>query len=994
MKKLLLVWALAGFVGTSIAQKYDGAHAVRNYTAIDGLPQSQVTSLVEDANGYLWIGTEGGGLGRFDGRQFKVYSTLDGLGSNFVTGLIHDNQNNLWILNPRGITKFDGTSFTRFMAPGSATTFRRQRKILIAGDSLFILAQDGLISKIHNDSVYYWNRPIEPHESVYNAFQNNGVFYFLLSNKKLLMMENGNRTYMDTGFEESKQVNFFEHQDEVWINAEEGTFRIDHRNNQLVKLDFHLPHYVMHYDAHDDVFWSAGMEGIFKDKIEGNVIKTDTAFNGLVAYDIIGDSENNIWIASNGRGLFKYYQQDFSRCGSDKFGVVMAIYVDSDGASWIGSMGRGLYKIKNGKISTYESDEVISKSGVHCIRENKNGEVWIGTGRGLGKYNKQRNDFTWATTDDGLIDNNIININFDEHDGMWLGTSGGVDYFDGTRHKHFTTQQGLNANMIWAGCYLPYNRTYYAGTEFGINYIKDNHVGMLNVPELENTMVMSMGVFRDSLLMVGSGGAGVMIYNPKTNDRKFFTKREGLNSDFVYFVAEDKGSIWIGTERGISRIELNEKLELIEHLYYDHDNGLTGIETNQNAYFINDSHKYFGLVDGLYEFNDLSGEVSKSFDLHLTSIELLYGEHDLSMYAKNYTGFFKIPQGLSLPPDRNHITFHYNRVDKRYPKSVKFKYFLENFDKAWSQPSAGTEVTYSNLPPGNYVFKVKATSNMGNWSEEDIAYPFTIKQPFYQTASFIAAMVIFLAGSITLLLYLRVRSRVRKMIAAERMRVHEIDNLRKEIARDFHDEMGNQLTRIINYISLMKLSKETQGNGTANGHDYINGNGKDLYTKVEESAKYLYTGTRDFIWAIDPVNDELGKLFTHIRDFGEKLFEEKDIAFRANNHVKGYVKLPNGFSREANLIFKEVMTNAFKYSEAHNVTLSLSGNEQGYDFVFEDDGRGFCADQIKKSNGLKNISVRADRITSVLRIHSEENSGTKVSLAFKLTKTTKHGIAF
>jgi signal transduction histidine kinase len=202
--------------------------------------------------------------------------------------------------------------------------------------------------------------------------------------------------------------------------------------------------------------------------------------------------------------------------------------------------------------------------------------------------------------------------------------------------------------------------------------------------------------------------------------------------------------------------------------------------------------------------------------------------------------------------------------------------------------------------------------------------------------------------------------------------------------------MGNQLTRIINYISLLKINSQLATNGNDIGYATDN----DLYTKVEDSAKYLYSGTRDFIWAIDPVNDELSKLFLHIRDFGEKLFEEKNINFRAFNEVRERIKLPYGFSREANFIFKEAMTNAFKYSEANNVTLTLKRDEgMGFEMYFEDDGIGFSTDQIQKSNGLQNIRDRADRIQAVLRISSEPHGGTRISLCFSLTKTLKYGLA-
>jgi signal transduction histidine kinase len=462
------------------------------------------------------------------------------------------------------------------------------------------------------------------------------------------------------------------------------------------------------------------------------------------------------------------------------------------------------------------------------------------------------------------------------------------------------------------------------------------------------------------------------------------TTRQGLTSDFIYFVSPDKEDyLWVGSEKGITKVRLNSQNDIEENLHYDFDNGLTGVETNMNAFYLGDSdNKFFGLIDGLYQFNGLKHDGIKSFDLHLTDVQLSYGEYSIRDYSNKKTGFFKIPENPQLPPDRNHISFYFNRVDKHYPKSVKFKYFLENFDQSWSQPASTNQVTYSNLPPGDYVFRMMSTDNQGSWSPAK-SYRFTIKTPFYMTASFIAGLFVLLVGAIILTMYIRVKQRVNQVMMTERIRVKEQENLRREIARDFHDEMGNQLTRIINYVSLLKL------NGTSNGSS----NGHDLYTKVEDSAKYLYTGTRDFIWSIDPGNDELSKLFLHIRDFAEKLFEEKNINFRAFNEVKDKAKLPYGFSREANLIFKEAMTNAFKYSEAKNVTLSLSRQGDEFEMTFEDDGIGFYTGDIQKSNGLKNIRERADRIHALLRIQSGKNQGTKIVLNFKLNKTIKYGLA-
>lgn len=976
---LLAVWFLPVLAG-------DVYHSIRNYTAIDGLPQSQVEAIVEDNNGYLWIGTQGGGLARFDGRDFKVYTTLDGLLTNFISGLIIDKQNNLWILHPRGITKYDGLTFTRFESTDSSHSPKSLWKMVQSDKGIFACTMDGNFAMISNDSVFFWNEPLLKDETIVNAHSAaGGQLCFYLGGGDFVIAEGDQRIVIHPP-EKKAYFNFFDHKNEVWVRSEDATYRLNFVERKLEKLPVHIPNYVLLYDEREDVYWTRDRNNLFRYRVGRDAVSLDTVLTDVAVNEVLLDSERNVWFATDGRGIFKYYFQDFDRVSPDNLRGVMAVHVDKEGYRWIGTMTKGLWKMKDGELWSYEDAGNPHRNGVHGMGEASDGTLWVATGNGLGKYIRRQDRFSWFTNKDGLSSSGIRCFDFDEKGGMWIATAKGIDYYDGKNFTNYKDRNGLSGNVVWSMSYLKSRKMLFIGNESSINTISDGKVRTISIPELANAMVFSMSPYRDSLMLIGSGGSGVMVFDPGSGRTRSVTTRDGLNSDFVYFVgADDEDRIWIGTEKGISRIVLNERLEITENLYYDYDNGLIGIETNQNAFYLGREHKYFGLVDGLYEFNDLSENGSKSFNLHLTDVEILYGEYSAREYSDSLEGFFKIPVNPVLPPDKNHITFHFNRVDKRYPKSVKFKYLLQNFDKTWSQASSSTQVTYSNLPPGKYVFRVMATDNKGSWSDDRVAYPFIVQIPFYRTASFIAGMIIFAAGSITLLLYLRVRQRVRKMIETERIRMQELEGLRKDIARDFHDEMGNQLTRIINYVSLLKL----------NGEHY-NGNGShhDLYRKVEESAKYLYTGTRDFIWSIDPVNDELSKLFIHIRDFGEKLFEEKQIHFRAYDEVKERVKLPNGYSREANLIFKEAMTNAFKYSNANNVTLTLRRVSNHYQIIFEDDGVGFQLGKQEKSNGLKNIRERAERIGAVLRIHTEENQGVTITLEFKPTKILKYGTSF
>jgi ligand-binding sensor domain-containing protein/signal transduction histidine kinase len=968
------------FAASAFTQSF--YHSTRNYTAIDGLPQSQVMAMVEDKNGYLWIGTQGGGLARFDGRTFKVYTTLDGLLANQVIGLEFDRDDNLWIAHPKGVTKYDGLTFKQFKA-GGAQGVRSARRVYNVNDTILVVGH-GLITKIHNDSVYYWDKKIFDGRMVWRTHQSSeGQTYFYLSDSTIVVRSAEKSSTIQLPEEMGRINNMFNYKNDVMLQTANGIFRLDSKLGHVEKLPWNIRWHVLTYDEKEDEFWTIDENTLYKEKLEDGVFVCTTILSDVFIRQVLLDSEGNVWLASDGRGLYKYFIQDFIKCSSENMRSVMAVTKDHDGTTWIGTIGKGLWSIKKGKTNHYDTKnpKEIYRNNIQCLKEAPDGTLWVGTGHGLGRYNRENDTFRWYTRADGLSGDGIVCIDFDEN-GMWVGTGNGLSYYDGTKFTTYNRDSGLAANMIYAMHYHKKYKTLYIGTETAINTYKNGKVGTVSIPEMANTTVLSLHAYKDSLLAIGTSGAGVVILNPETGQRKSLTTRDGMASDFVYFVGVDENDyLWIGTEKGINHVKLGNHYDVIENLHFGYDNGLVGVETNQNAYYLSPTTKFFGLVDGVYQFNDLSNERPGSFDLHLTDVQILYGEYSPRDYTDSTYSFFKIPSKPVLPPDKNHLTFQFNRVDKQYSNSVKYKYLMENFDKTWSLPASTNEVTYSNLPPGDYVFRVMSTDSKGSWSKTQIVYPFSIRPPFYMTTSFIVGMLIFAGGLITLVMYIRVKQRVNRIVILERIRQREQEALRKEIARDFHDEMGNQLTRIINYVSLLKM------NGNGNGHD--------LYAKVENSAKYLYTGTRDFIWAIDPVNDDMAKLFLHIRDFGEKLFDEKNISFRAINKVMDDQKLPYGFSREANLIFKEAMTNAFKSSCARNVTLSLEKDEHGnFELSLEDDGVGFNPGEVENSNGLKNIRERANRINSLLRIHSVKNEGTKIVLSFTLTKTKKYGLAF
>ncbi|NOT77249.1 MAG: hypothetical protein HOP08_20180 [Cyclobacteriaceae bacterium] len=957
---------------SSAKEIYAQQFTLRQYTAVDGLPQSQVNAIIEDQFGYLWIGTSGGGLARFDGREFKVYSTLDGLLSNIVTSIFIDSHQNIWIVHPRGMTRFDGQTFKKFQPERSNEVLKRIRRVVEFNDTIFMVSTPGMIGKIYHDSVYYWSKNILPSKTIYftHVTPDHNILYYLNDRSFLVPTLEGYKKYPHSKIF-TKAYSIFNHAREVWVDTDSGSFALDLKNGELSRRKKLMDRYIVCYDTVQDVYWTRNERTLFREYSRNGKIETDTVLQNVPIMQVHLDAEGNTWFGSGGNGLYRYYPKDFDRVDNNLFRDVMAIEKDADNSLWVGA--RGLWNLSKGKARAFPLPNG-DDDGVHAIKRSPSGELWVGSFSGLGKYSEEKNEFTWFTREHGLSSAYITAIDFNEKGDVFIGTTGGgLNFYDGKKFEDISARIGLQSTNVFALCYMPARKSLFIGTDLGINVLKDEKITNIPLPEFENTNILSLANYRDTLLLAGSGGAGIMVIDPQHHTQRLIGPHEGLSSGFVFFVtSDDEDRIWVGTEKGITRITLDRNLQIVERRDFGYNNGLTGIETNQNAYFLSGKEKYFGLIDGLYQFNESEGQWFKSYPVHLSDVEIQYGEASSREFGKSQNGFFKIPSGLILPSDKNHITFHFNRVDKRYPTSVRYKYFLKNFDKTWSQETALGRVTYSNLPPGSYVFTILATDKSGSWNNTPLEYAFTIKAPFYKTMTFYTLTSALLLGSFILFTLMRLRKNVSKAIEIERIRQQEQESLRKEIARDFHDEMGNQLTRIINYVSLMRLSG--------------NANGTDLYHKVEESAKYLYNGTRDFIWAIDPVNDDLSKLFLHIRDFGEKLFEEKEIQFRAYYELKDKVRLPYGFSREANLIFKEAMTNVFKHSGASNVSFSLYNLTDSYSMVLEDDGKGFDPETIR-SNGIKNIRSRAEKIQASLTIgKAEKGTGTRIELKFSTLK--------
>jgi signal transduction histidine kinase len=292
-----------------------------------------------------------------------------------------------------------------------------------------------------------------------------------------------------------------------------------------------------------------------------------------------------------------------------------------------------------------------------------------------------------------------------------------------------------------------------------------------------------------------------------------------------------------------------------------------------------------------------------------------------------------------------------------------------------SKPTQNTSAIYANLPPGDYIFHVKASYDGFNWDEAYSSYSLIIAPPFWKTWWFYIIVFSFILVGFILFNNYRIKSKINQLLAIESLKKEEYSRIQKKIAMDFHDEVGNHLTSISLLVELIKR------------RDWeIEEELKNLLTKIDNESKNLFRGTKDFIWSIDPENDNLKAVYYNIRDYGMDLFDNSSIHFHAQNGNTDFssVKMPAGFTRHIVLIFKEGLNNVLKHAGCKNVYFSISVSEKDIEIKLKDDGRGFKEEDLYYLEGIKKMKYRGAKIKSDLVLKSDENLGTEIILKAKI----------
>lgn len=949
------------------AQKYTFSH----YDIEDGLIQSQVNKLSQDNAHRLWLATLGGAC-RFDGKEYYAVTKANGLVSNFVYQVFVDKTGNAWLGTHKGLSCYRCGQVYNYPVPvneknswvqGITQDGNGQVWVLINSHLYRVAGQKLQLNRPMTDTIGCM--AVDKAGVLYAAVFKKGVFRLKKNLWSLYIPFTGklqDAFVMEMAFDNlNSHKSYLLSYKELFI-ANGAT--VEPYDDTVVNK--HKPTLLSFAQDAENNLWIGTTNGAYYINKQKTIHFTaENGFTDNAVSDIYNDADNNLWFATEGSGIYKfegdsYVIYDQSR-GINNGQIVMGIGRDIHNNIILGTDGNGLVKFTDGKFSSLVPLNDRSERRIESLYTDKNKTLWIGTAN-VGVWSYDGKKFTMLK---GVQEHSIGVITGDDSGTLWIGTDFGCYYLQNNLLKKVP---GINAFVT---SILPIGRdSVLIGTQGGVLLFLNKKTVSTFKPDALNTSAIYCMLNIKGNVLFGTDDKGLFSWNRKTNKLINYNVKDGFNSNSIYSLIADKhGIIWVGTGRGVKRMFVNPANMACTLLPNLGSKELI-VEANQGASLIDGNKVIIGTAKGLIVYNaDISKKLSSPPYVVIKSVKVFpQGGHQNQFSINENT----TPK---LPYDENHLAISFLGVYLKNPDGITYQYKLTGLDDKFCWPMKNNVVDYPSLPPGKYTFEVKAISPDGIASANTAKFSFEIVPPFYKTSLFTLCVVVFFILMGILLQSLWHRHKLQRQQAIESIRREEKVKIRQQTAEDFHDDLGNKLTRIsiLSEILNAKIDNEKT--------DQLS-----LVEQIKQNVTALYNGTKDILWALDPKSDNLYETLSHIKDIGVELFHDTPIAFEFNsidNSLKE-IMLPMEYSRNITMIFKELLTNILKHAGAENVTIAVNSDEkERISLVLTDDGKGFEYENTTKGHGLNNIKARTKRIDAELLVFSESGKGTRAELKFR-----------
>ncbi len=773
---------------TSVAtlQNPAGQYLSRTWTSEQGLPQNSVQTVIQTADGFLWIGTQVG-LARFDGSTFKVFNkkNVPAMKDVFINHLLEARDGTLWMTTQAGgLVAMNKDAFKLYTTEQG-----------LLNNSVDVLCED------HEGSLWIGSRQ-----------------------KGLYKFKDGRITdYTNAKGLASKQVwAIFEDRSKVlWIGTTKGLTKFENGQfTTLTKRDGLSDDYIQAiWQDSSNALWIGTLDGglnIYKD---GHFKSFSTA-QGLpkkAVTVIYGDRSGTMWVGTYAGGLHYFDGVSFKPFITPELSstsIIMSIYEDHEGNLWVGTGTDGLHRLKKSRVSTYNKQTGLSADAVWGMCEDRKGNIWIALDGG--GANKLKNGVvTSYSRKNGLIDDNVYTLMEDHTGTLWFGTDLGISKWKDGVFTSLSPKDGYPANVealyedrenrIWIGADTLFKLEHNVLTKYTANdgypnahplSLLEDHTGALWIATdgdgvlkfvngtftnyttkdgLTDNIILCLYEDQQGKIWAGTNGGGINRFSD--GEWKAWTEQTGLPDGVIYKILKDDfGTCWMSSNHGVFSVPeqklidfFDGKINSITPLVLDRSDGMGSNECSgglQSAGF-KDSH-------GIIWFPTVKGAVAiDPKNVQNNAVPPLVTINEV----KVDDGIIIPRSPWEIPPGMERIEFHYAGLSFTAPGKVQYQYRLDGFDKAWINADHRRTAYYTSLAPGMYTFWVRACNNDGVWNETGTSFTFTILPHYYQTRWFYVLGLLWFVG-IGFTLY---RIRLWQLLRREKELTSRVEEAMKKI---------------------------------------------------------------------------------------------------------------------------------------------------------------------------------------------------------------------
>jgi signal transduction histidine kinase/ligand-binding sensor domain-containing protein len=823
---VILALALLSLGTGHASASLDPAKAITQYVhqawqSDSGLPQNSVLAIAQTPDGYIWLGTEEG-LVRFDGVRFTVFDrhTTPELQSNEIQALLVDSRQNLWIgTHGGGLTRLAGGKFQTFNTRNGLTSDSILALYEDIHGALWLGSDGGGLIRFQDEKFHAFRKADGlADDSVFSISGDRSGTLWIGTHGGLSRWSAGKFVTFGTKnglANDYIRCTYVDRHGVVWAGTNGGVNRIAPNGavTRFSKKEGLTSDVILALNEdRAGTLWIGTLDGGLNRLVNGKLTSytQKEGLSGAGIWSIFEDREGDLWLGSAGGGLECLKEGVFSTISMREglaTDLVLPVYEDRDGALWMGS-DRGVTRWKDGRMTRYSKEQGLPDNLVLSITQDGQGTIWAGTSKGLARLKNGR--FVTVALK-GKLPSNFVMCTYTDREGtLWVGNREGLHHFDGKQFTTYNTQQGLSNNFVLSVYEDPRHAIWVGTNGGGLNCLKDGRFTSYGIRAgLSNDIVWSIDGDSDGTLWLGTNGGGLNRFS----HGKFtsFVTGNGLFDDVVFEILDDRlGHLWMSSDKGVFSVSKSEleafaagRIKTISSHAYGTGQGMKSRECNGGfqpaGWRTRSGLLCFPTVKGLAVINP--ARAASPGPVPQVVIErVLVDKREVPA-----------DKPVVLPPGQGKLDFQFTALSFVAPEKIRFRYMLEGFDKEWTDAGTRRAAYYTNIPPGDYRFRVLARNDDQPWSP-GASVSLTLQPHFYQTKKFsfflfISAALICFAAHGIVVRHLKTRQKVLEMLVDKR--THDLREREKEL-RQSRDELEIRVQERTNDLQRTNRSLEAE----------------------------------------------------------------------------------------------------------------------------------------------------------------------------------------